>query len=140
MSATNQHYTSRPALLACSILLITPILSGCTYVLHPYNAPVDETIRIVSPRPEEFSIRVDNDDRITDYKVGSNGIVSFHVPRLPRGCAVYFLDTVKISDHRSEGFRAINLTRGERVVRKLSLNDLAKLPLGNGGVRELKTH
>src|SRR6267154_288024 len=139
MSATSQHYISRPALLVCSILLITSMLSGCSYSLHPYNAPVDETIRIVSPRPEEYSIRVDDDEKITDYKVGSNGLVSFHVPRLPRGCAVYFLNTVKVSDHRSGGFRAIKLTRGGRVVRKLSLNDLAKLPSGTGGIRELKT-
>src|SRR5258708_28929254 len=121
------------------MLLITPLLSGYYWSLHPYNTPVDETIRIVSPRPEEYKIRIDDDEKITDYKVDSDGLVSFHVPRLPRGCAVYFLNTVKISDHRSEGFRAIKLTRGDRVVRKLSLNDLAKLPSGSGGIRELKT-
>lgn len=122
--------------VACALFVV----SGCAYHLHPYNAPSDQTLKVLHPMPERFSVRVENliEDKHAVVPVGTNGIVNFHVPSLPRGCAVYLFEVVKISDSRPEDVRAINLQKDGKTVRKLSLNDIAKLGTDTNGVRQIK--
>jgi hypothetical protein len=43
--------------------------------------------------------------------------------------AVYLFGLVKIADHRAEDVPAIQVLRGERVVRRFSLNQISNLPV-----------
>jgi hypothetical protein len=70
--------------------------------------------------------------------VPRDGQVAFEVPRLPRGCTVYFLGLVKVADHRSEEGRGIQVIRDGRVLRRLSLNQISELPAGPDGTRVLQ--
>jgi hypothetical protein len=67
--------------------------------------------------------------------VAADGFVSFEVPPLPRGCAVYLFGLVKVADHRSEDVQAIQILKDGDVVRRLSLNQLSELPVGPDGIR-----
>ena len=60
-----------------------------------------------------------------------------HVPSLPRGCKSYLIG-VKIADADAHNVRAIRLERNGRLIRKLSLNDLAKLKVDADGYHILK--
>ncbi len=121
-----------------STLLFT--FCGCVNSLHPYNTPSEQVLKIVSPTPQGYVLRVNDalNDRYKNYQVGSDGIVNFHVPNLPRGCAVRFLGIVKIADNRPEDVRAIELVKDGKFVHKLSLNDIAKLELDSNGIARLK--
>jgi hypothetical protein len=110
-----------PILSLCFLLFAT----GCVHVLHSYNSPAQQKICVQSPSPERFVIRIAD---AQDYPVAADGRVTFDVPRLPRGCATYFLG-VKVSDSRSEDVRAIHLLRDGSVVRRLSLAQIDKLPV-----------
>jgi hypothetical protein len=116
---------------ALSILSLCFLLfaTGCVHALHPYNSPSQQKICVQSPSPDHLVIRVADTQ---DYPVASDGRVTFDVPRLPRGCAVYFLG-VKVSDSRSEDVRAIHLLRDGSVVRRLSLAQIDKLPVDAEG-------
>jgi hypothetical protein len=105
-------------------------MTGCVYSLHPYNAPIRETLQIQAPATERCAVAVDGGP---SYPVGSNGCVSFEVPSLPRGCAVYLFGLVKVADHPSEDVPAIHVLQDRQEVRRLSLSQIAKLPLTPDG-------
>jgi hypothetical protein len=125
-------------MMACSLVVL---LCGCAYSLHPYNAPSVQSLKIVSDYPQRYSVRVDDKlgNKQNDYSVGSDGVVSFQVPSLPRGCAVLLFGVIKIADHQSEDVKAILLIKDRQAIRALSLNDISKLPADLNGVRQLKT-
>jgi hypothetical protein len=106
------------------------LLTGCAYALRPYNSPSQQRLQVISTSPERWVIRV---AEIKNYPVGTNGYVTFDVPRLPRGCAVYLFGVVKIADARSEDVRAIQLVRDGTLVRKLSLRQIYHLPTDGHG-------
>ena len=122
------------------VVLSVVLLCGCTYALHPYNAPSQQTLKIVAPVPQNIIVRVDDGFGEThkDYAVSPDGLVRFDVPALPRGCAVRLFNVIKIADSRSEDVRAIHLVKDDKVVRKLSLNDISKLSVDSQGVRLMK--
>lgn len=140
---TNKHGLKTVAALTSTSAVFSAFLlmfCGCVNSLHPYNTPSDQTLKIVSPTPQEYVLRVNDalNGRYKDYQVGSDSVVNFHVPSLPRGCAVRFLGVVKIADNRPEDVRAIELLKDGKSIRKLSLDDIAKLELDSNGVACVK--
>ena len=123
--------------MACTLVVL---LCGCAYSLHPYNTPSVQSLKIVNDSPQQYIVRVDDKlgNEQKDYLVGSDGVVSFQVPSLPRGCAVRLFGVIKIADHQPEDVKAILLIKDEQTVRELSLNDISHLPADSNGVRQLK--
>jgi hypothetical protein len=109
----------------CFLLFTT----GCVRALHPYNSPSQQKLCVQSSLPTRFVIRVADSQ---EYPVAADGRVTFEVPQLPRGCAVYCLG-VKVSDSRSEDVPAIHVLRDGSVVRRLSLAQIDKLPVDTEG-------
>jgi len=121
--------------LRVASLVLCVLLCGCVTVLHPYNQPSKEKLRLQSPTPQQYTIRVADK---TEYQVAADGRVTVDVPQLERGCATYLLGVVKVKDSPSEDVPAIHLKKDGRIVRKLSLNDIAKLPVDDEGYRLVK--
>jgi hypothetical protein len=115
-------------------LLLPTLLSGCVYALRPYNPPSQQSLHVVTTSPERYLVRVAEKQ---NYPVASNGHVTFDVPPLPRGCAVYLFGVMKIADARSEDVQAIQLVRDGTVMRKLSLRQIDKLPADGDGYHSI---
>jgi hypothetical protein len=131
--ATEQgRYVMRQAL--ATALLVAFLTAGCVHSLHPYNAPSTQSLRIQAPAPERYSIRVAEGQ---SYAVAPDGRVSFAVPALPRGCSTYLFGVVKVADHRAEDVPAVHVLRQGQVVRRLSLNQIAQLPVGSDSTHVL---
>lgn len=111
------------------------ILSGCVTALRPANQPSQQKLRVEASTPQEYMIRVAEK---TDYTVPADGRVIVDVPHLERGCAMYLFGAVKVKDHSPYDVPAIHIKRGNHTIRKLSLNDLAKLPVDDEGYRLVK--
>ena len=62
-----------------------------------------------------------------------DGQVSFTVPSFHHGCDLYLFGVVKTRDGSAENVRVIELRRDGRVVRRLSLNQIARLPRDKAG-------
>jgi hypothetical protein len=124
------------ALLPLAICLVVAWfpLCGCAHALRPYNQPTEVKLRVQSPNPQEYSVAVGDKAAVP---ILADGCITIHVPRLERGCAMYVLG-IKVKDGSPYEVRAIQLNRGNRTVRKLSLNDVAKLPVDDKGYRVLK--
>lgn len=120
--------------LAMSLLTACLTLCGCVHALRPYNQPSEQKLRVQSPNPQQYSVAVADEAAVP---IPADGRVAVHVPRLERGCATYVLG-VKVKGGSPSDLPVIHLNRDSRTVRKLSLNDLAKLPLDDEGFRLLK--
>jgi hypothetical protein len=77
-------------------------------------------------------------ERPTDYPVSADGCVEFTVPRFSNGCDVYVFGVIKTRDGSAESVRIVELRRSERVVRRLSLSQIAKLPTDAAGYSIVK--
>jgi hypothetical protein len=108
-----------------AICMLPLVITGCVHALHGYNPPSRQSLQVQARAPERYTVRV---DEAQSYPVPSDGLVSFDVPSLSRGCAVYLFGLVKIADHRSEDVAAIEVISDGRVVRQLSLSQISKLP------------
>ena len=86
-------------------------------------------LQIQAPSPERYTVRVED---AASYQVAGDGRVSFEVPPLQPGCAVYVFGVVKVADHQSEDVLAILVLKEGQVVRRLSLNQISRLPFGSG--------
>ncbi len=126
---------SAQRVLISSLMALSALLCGCVNALRPDNQPSQEKLHLQSPTPQEYSIRVADK---TDYPVRADGRVTVDVPRLERGCATYLFGVVKVKDGSPYNVPAIHLNKNNRTIRKLSLNDLAKLPVDEEGYHLVK--
>lgn len=114
--------------IMCLFMVVT--LSGCVYALHGSEAPQKQTLRLQTAEPERYSVRV---GEASTYPVDPDGVARFEIPELPRGCLVYVFG-LKVADERPQSGRTIYLMRDKRIVRKLSLEQFAKIPRDDSGV------
>jgi hypothetical protein len=106
------------------------LLTGCVYALRAYNTPSQQKLLVQTAAPTNCAVRVADAET---FAVGADGRVVFDVPRLPRGCDVHLFGFIKVGDGSPESVPAIHVLREGRVVRKLSLKKLGKLPLDKEG-------
>jgi hypothetical protein len=116
--------------LAISSLSTLLLLTGCVHALRPYNTPSQQKLHVQTASPTNCTIRVADAE---SFPVSADGRVVFDVPRLPRGCDVYLFGVVKIGEGSPESVPAIHVLRDGKVVRKLSLQKLGKLPTDGEG-------
>jgi len=121
--------------LASSFLAVSILINGCVYALRPSNLPSQQKLCLQAAAPKQYSIQVA--DKF-EYPVPSDGRVIVEIPPLERGCATYLFGIIKVSDRSPQDVRAVNLKREGRIIKKLSLNDLAKLPTDGEGYRLIK--
>lgn len=92
---------------------------------------------IVATSPERYMVRVDASGTV-EVPVASDGRVTIDVP-LPRACGVYLFDRIRISGGvKPLTTKSIHLVDHGKLAAKLSLMDIAKLPLDASGYHLLK--
>jgi hypothetical protein len=114
------------------ILPLALLASGCVYALHVSSKPTHVQFRVQSSKPEQHMVRVALDEPV-DYPVPPDGRVEFTVSRFSNGCDVYVFGFIKTRDGSAENVRVVEVRRAERVLRKLSLSQIAKLPADGAG-------
>lgn len=123
-----------PGLIYLAILSVLCV-SGCVSVDKPFNQLAEEKIRIVSATPQLYTIQV-RDSSV--YPVPADGRVILNIPRLERGHASYLLGFIKTCESSPYNVRAIAVKMEKNIVRRLSLNDLAGMPVDAEGYRLIK--
>ena len=119
---------------AVSLLCCCFLLSGCLIADGPSNNPSKEQLRIQSSTPQAFAVIVA--DNIS-YSVPIDGRVTIGIPPLGRGCTRYLLG-VKLEQYSCDDLPAIKIRNPDGTMRKLSLNQLHKLPQDDAGFYLLK--
>jgi hypothetical protein len=119
----------RSALVISSLVFLL-FLSGCVLALRPYNTPSEQKLHVQTAAPTNCIVRVAD---TSSFSVPEDGRVVFDVPRLQRGCDAYLFGVIKVRDGSPESVPAIHVLRGEKIVRKLSLQKLGKLPVDAEG-------
>ena len=115
-------------------LALVLFLSGCAYALHPFNDPGPEKLLLVTDRDGQYVIRIGD---LSETAVAAGGRVVVEVPAF-RGCSTYLFGFIKIREGHPERVRVIEVLRDGRVVRRLSLRALHRLPLDASGYRVIR--
>ncbi len=121
-----------------AVLPLALLASGCVYALHESSEPTRVKLRVQASQPQQHTVRVALDETV-DYPVAPDGTVEFTVPRFSHGCDVYVFGFIKTRDGSAESVRVIKVRRLERVLRKLSLAQIAKLPTDEAGYSLVRT-
>lgn len=110
-----------------SLLALLPfLLSGCVYALRIASSPANLKLRIAAAQPQQLVVRVAL-DQPSDCAVPSDGRIELTVPSFSNGCDVYLFGLIKTRDGSAEHVRILHLVRDGRILRKLSLAQVAKL-------------
>lgn len=90
--------------------------------------------------PSAYTIRVSTgNDEHTNTPVPVDGRVSFVVPIGSRYCTPYLFGVIKVGWSKPvEKRKVIRVMRGEKMIRKLSARDIARLPADTEGYHTLK--
>lgn len=123
---------SRLLLLSSSSALL--LVTGCVYSLHPYSAASQQKLHIRSTSPAGYVVQVMDEEPVP---VAEDGRVLFDVPPMRRGCDVHLFGILKIADGSPDKIPAIHLLTDDKIVRKLSIKQIGKLPLDDEGYRFL---
>jgi hypothetical protein len=133
MTTREGELVRRTTLLA-SLMVVCIALMGCVHADGPYNQPSQEKLRLKSLAPQTYTVQVANEPEFT---VGADGRVVVDIPRLERGHKTYLLGS-KVGESSAEDVTAVCVKKAGRTIRKLSINDLKKLPTDSEGYRVLK--
>lgn len=100
--------------------------------------PSRQHLILISKFPERYIARVKAADG-AEFPVASDGRVTIDVPRLPRGCSVYLFDRIRISrGAKPLSTKSVEVLGSGKVVARLSLEEIAKLPSDDSGYHILK--
>ena len=132
---TNRRFVSAFAFAA--FLPLVMLSSGCVYALRTSSSPTDVKLHVIASQPQQHSVRIGTENPV-EHLVAENGKVAFTVPRVSGGCDVYVFGVIKTCDGSAEKVPVIEVRRSDKVVRKFSLAQIAKLPTDETGYSLIK--
>lgn len=113
------------------VVFLALVLIGLKRSIPHYNIPANYTLFVANAEGGQFEIQVIATN-ITSFPVAPDGYVTFGVPRLPRSCC-YDWFGITLVDNSPEATKAILILRNGKIIRRLSLQQLKRLPLIESG-------
>jgi len=126
--------------LVCVVVALGMALAsmGCSYALPVATPPSAERVRVLAKSPQLLVIHVDV-GHVVDYPVPTDGRLTLGVPAYRRGCSVYLLNEVRVSDG-TDPLKAwtVTVSSNGKSLRALSLRQLSHLATDSEGFRLLE--
>jgi hypothetical protein len=116
------------------VCFITVVHCGCVNVYKPFNRPSQQKLRVLSPSADQYHLEVIGK---TNYPVPVDGRITVDIPRIGHGYALYLFGVLKVKDRPAEDLTAILLTRNQRIVLRLTLNDIYNIQMDKNGYRNI---
>jgi hypothetical protein len=112
-------------------------LAGCAYALQPVVRPSQYRLKIAALAPTSYSIRLRVGEP-REYRVPENGRVILDVPAYRPACKIYIFGPIKLGGGASPlTAKTVDVGIGGKVLRQLSLKQIATLPVDVDGYRVL---
>src|SRR5207247_2169525 len=85
-------------------------------------------LRLQARSPENYSVRVATHGSTNDFAFADGGRATVHVPPMGPGCSSHLFGVIQVYDESPFAWRVVHVLRGDEVVRRLSLKQVARLP------------
>src|SRR5262249_13040981 len=119
-------------ILALAVLALTQ--SGCGTACGPIRSVPSQRLALVSPSPSAYTIRVHPGvGAPIDTPVPQDGTVTFDVPVTSRESVIFCFCLPVYRGPPRDTLRVIRVMRDDRTVRKLSAQDIGRLPTDADG-------
>src|SRR5436190_6849482 len=109
------------------LLVLTILTSGCV-TARKGSSPTELRLRLQTRSPENFRVRVATPSTTNDFVVANDGRVNVHVPAMGPGCSSHLFGVIQVYDKSPFAWRVVHVLRGDEVIRRLSLKQVARLP------------
>lgn len=114
-------------------------LTGCGTACGPIRTVPAQRLSLVAPSPSSYTIRVKPDvGTPIETPVPSDGRVTFDVPVTSRDSTVFCLGLPVYHYPAPDTLHVIRVMRDDRTVRKLSAQDIGRLPTDADGYHLLR--
>lgn len=110
--------------------------TGCVLALPGYNTPFSEKMVVLAQDPSAISVQIEDSGQ-GSVPVAEDGRLVLEFPVLPRECSTYLLG-VKLKDRSVEARKIVHLVRDGQAVKKLSVNELRRLPVDEQGFHKVR--
>ena len=128
------------ALVTLTLLTGAATLTGCGTACGPMRTVPAQRLSLVAPVPTRYTIRVIPDvGTPIETPVPADGRVTFEVPVTSRDSAFFCLGLPVYHYPAPDTRHVIRLIRDDRTVRKLSAQDIGRLPTDADGNHLLRT-
>jgi hypothetical protein len=111
-------------------------MGGCALGLPGYNVPFNERVLVLAESPTAYQIVIDGSKQGA-VPIPPDGRVTLQFPVLPRQCSTYFLG-FRIKDRSVEARDLVHFIRDGRVVKRLSVNEIRRLPADALGFHKIR--
>lgn len=125
-------------ILLFGVCVLAALASGCAVACGPLRSPPGQKLHLDARTPTDYQIRVVDHDERFETPLPADGRVAFDVPVASRHCTQYFLGIRVHSPTPVEKRRVIHVVRGDKVICKLSADDIARLPTDSDGCHVLQ--
>jgi hypothetical protein len=120
-----------------ALLALGLLNSGCVCVLRCGSPATEVKLRLDTLQTQDWSVRIATEPPST-HSVAPTGCVEFTVRAMRGSCDYYLFGCLKTRDGSAEAVPVVEVVRDGRVLRKLSLDDIAKLPRDAAGFSVMK--
>jgi hypothetical protein len=118
-----------PCVLAVTAAVF--VMAGLTFALPKYNKPTQYHLTLRGEHVDGYIVRVLG-THAADFRVGADGRVILDVPRLPRRCSVDWFG-IRVWDGSPMSRKVVEVLKDGRILRRLSLQELERLPIDSVG-------
>jgi len=108
---------------------------GTIYAMQKGSPPKQSRVLVINDQPTNFMVRVVS-PRTNEFIVSKSGETLVDVPALPHGCSLVCLG-ITLSDGSPYNRKVIEVLRDGRIVRRLSLRQMERLPTDASGAKGL---
>ena len=127
------------ALTILALVAVALAQSGCVTACGPIRTVPSQRLSLVTPSPTSYTIRVQpHIGAPIDTPVPQDGRVAFDIPVTSRDSTTYFLLLPVYHYPPPDTLRVIRVVRDDRTIRKLSAQDIGRLPTDAEGYSILK--
>jgi hypothetical protein len=108
------------------------LATGCRTFLDGTLA-TDLRLRLQTRTPESYRVRVATRTTADDFAVADDGRTTVHVPAMGSGCNARLFGVIQVYDKSPSTWQVVHVLRGDEVIRRLSLKQVARLPQDGDG-------
>jgi len=119
--------------LPIQFLVCLLCLNGCSSVSY-MNPAFKGKLALDAQDPAAYEIKIDSEG--IPIEIPQDGHLEISIPE-KKGCTSYFLG-IRLSGPRAQNKKSILIIRNEKIVKKMSIAQLRKLPVDASGYRVIR--
>ena len=122
------------------ILAVCALAAGATgcATARKETYATDVRLRLSVSSPERYRVRVATHSTTNEFAVTGSGRATVHVPAMGPGCSSHLFGVIQVYDKSPAAWRVVHILQDDKIVRRLSLKQVSRLPVDDDGYHTVR--